>query len=119
MYGGCYVDHPRQGQPQSRRFLPPTYRVNQRANNRPTCAGHCRCRFESKDLGTAEIADISSIFSKAVQIGVDVINTENLYTLDGVRATPSAKPVGGRTTDIETLSRMRGRFFVLNRGSEK
>ncbi|MGB0136553.1 MAG: hypothetical protein ACPF83_04875 [Flavobacteriales bacterium] len=84
-----------------------------------SCAGHGRCRFEPNDYGTPEIADISSILSKAVETGLDVIKTEHRYTFDGVRATPLTKPVGGMNHGIETLSRMRGCFLSSTRGSEK
>lgn len=84
-----------------------------------SCAGHGLCRFEPNDYGTPEIADISSILSKAVETGVDVIKTEHLDMFDGVRATPLTKPVGGMNQSMETLSRMRSCVLSSTGVSEK
>ena len=77
------------------------------------------CRFEPNDYGTPEIADISSILSKAFETGVDVIKTEHLDMFDGVRATPLTKPVGGMNQGMETLSRMRSCVLSSTGGSAK
>jgi isocitrate dehydrogenase len=46
------------------------------------CTDHWRCRFKCPS-GIAQNADVADLLLKAVQAGVDVIKTENLYTFDG------------------------------------
>lgn len=47
------------------------------------CTNHWRCRFMPKDGGSISKADIVQILGNAVEKGVDVIKTENLYEFDG------------------------------------
>lgn len=49
------------------------------------CTDHWRCRFEVESGSPAEKASIPSILSKAIEEGIDVIKTENLYEFDGKR----------------------------------
>lgn len=45
------------------------------------CTDHWRCRFKSKN-GSMTNADIVTLMQKAVQKGIDVIKTENLYNFN-------------------------------------
>ncbi len=47
------------------------------------CTNHWRCRFMPKNGGTISKADVVQLLSNAVENGVDVIKTENLYEFDG------------------------------------
>lgn len=47
------------------------------------CTNHWRCRFMPKDGVSISKADIVQVLSNAVEKGVDVIKTENLYEFDG------------------------------------
>ncbi len=49
------------------------------------CTDHWRCRFEVENGHPAEKASIPKVLSKALEEGIDVIKTENLYEFDGVR----------------------------------
>lgn len=49
------------------------------------CTDHWRCRFEVENGHPAEKSSIPEVLSKALQEGIDVIKTENLYEFDGVR----------------------------------
>lgn len=49
------------------------------------CTDHWRCRFEVENGHPAEKASIPQVLSKALEEGIDVIKTENLYEFDGVR----------------------------------
>jgi isocitrate dehydrogenase len=49
------------------------------------CTDHWRCRFQAVEGKAATKADIIEVLNKAVEIGIDTIKTENLYTFDGVR----------------------------------
>ena len=49
------------------------------------CTDHWRCRFEVENGHPANKTSIPDVLSKALQEGIDVIKTENLYEFDGVR----------------------------------
>lgn len=49
------------------------------------CTDHWRCRYQKEDEGDVEKASIPQLLSKAIEVGIDVIKTENLYEFDGVR----------------------------------
>lgn len=49
------------------------------------CTDHWRCRFKPKDGGTMAKDAIIELLSKASQLDIDVIKTENLYFFDGVQ----------------------------------
>lgn len=49
------------------------------------CTDHWRCRFKPES-GSMAKSDIINLLSKADEIGIDVIKTENLYSFDGNRA---------------------------------
>ncbi len=49
------------------------------------CTDHWRCRFQAVEGKTATKADIIEVLNKAVEVGIDTIKTENLYTFDGHR----------------------------------
>ncbi|MEO1516266.1 MAG: NADP-dependent isocitrate dehydrogenase [Bacteroidota bacterium] len=49
------------------------------------CTDHWRCRFEVENGHPAEKQSIPNALSKALDEGVDIIKTENLYEFDGVR----------------------------------
>ena len=49
------------------------------------CTDHWRCRFQAKEGKSATKADINEVLSKAIDVDVDTIKTENLYTFDGER----------------------------------
>ncbi|MCG8372674.1 MAG: NADP-dependent isocitrate dehydrogenase [Balneolales bacterium] len=49
------------------------------------CTDHWRCRFEVENGHPAKKESIPQALSKALEIGIDVIKTENLYEFDGVR----------------------------------
>jgi isocitrate dehydrogenase len=49
------------------------------------CTDHWRCRFKAVEGKTATKEDIIEVLNKAVEIGIDTIKTENLYTFDGER----------------------------------
>ncbi len=49
------------------------------------CTDHWRCRFQAVEGKTATKADIIEVLNKAVEVGIDTIKTENLYTFDGNR----------------------------------
>ncbi len=49
------------------------------------CTDHWRCRFEVENGHSAKKESILNTLSKALDGGVDVIKTENLYEFDGVR----------------------------------
>lgn len=48
------------------------------------CTDHWRCRFESAEPVAA--AEVPALLQRALEAGIDVIKTENLYTFDGQRA---------------------------------
>ncbi|NIK74761.1 isocitrate dehydrogenase [Thermonema lapsum] len=48
------------------------------------CTDHWRCRFESAE--PVDAAEVPALLQRALQAGIDVIKTENLYTFDGQRA---------------------------------
>jgi isocitrate dehydrogenase len=47
------------------------------------CTDHWRCRFKPENGKNMESKDIIALMSNALQEGVDVIKTENLYAFDG------------------------------------
>lgn len=49
------------------------------------CTDHWRCRFEVENGSPAKSGSIPEILSKALEEGIDVIKTENLYEFDGER----------------------------------
>ena len=49
------------------------------------CTDHWRCRFEVENGHPAMKESIPKVLSKALEEGIDVIKTENLYEFDGVR----------------------------------
>lgn len=49
------------------------------------CTDHWRCRFEVENGHPAAKESIPHVLSKALEEGIDVIKTENLYEFDGVR----------------------------------
>jgi isocitrate dehydrogenase len=49
------------------------------------CTDHWRCRFEVENGKPAEGTSIPAILGKALETGIDVIKTENLYEFDGER----------------------------------
>ena len=49
------------------------------------CTDHWRCRFEVENGHPANKESIPNVLSKALDEGIDVIKTENLYEFDGVR----------------------------------
>ncbi len=49
------------------------------------CTDHWRCRFEMKNGSKADKKSIPGILNKAIDEGIDVIKTENLYEFDGIR----------------------------------
>jgi isocitrate dehydrogenase len=49
------------------------------------CTDHWRCRFKPKEGGTLSKADIIELLTKASQLNIDVIKTENLYFFDGIQ----------------------------------
>ncbi len=49
------------------------------------CTDHWRCRYQAKDNKTVGSEDVIAVMQRAVEEGVDVIKTENLYEFDGVR----------------------------------
>lgn len=46
---------------------------------------HWRCRFETITLGILSPLAVPDLMAAALQVGLDVIKTENLYTFDGQR----------------------------------
>jgi len=48
------------------------------------CTDHWRCRFKPTENAIMDKRDIVELLSKAIQEGIDVIKTENLYNFDGV-----------------------------------
>lgn len=49
------------------------------------CTDHWRCRFEVENGHPADKQSIPNALAKALEHGIDVIKTENLYEFDGVR----------------------------------
>jgi isocitrate dehydrogenase len=49
------------------------------------CTDHWRCRYQAKDNKTVRKEDVVAVLQKAIEEGVDVIKTENLYEFDGHR----------------------------------
>lgn len=49
------------------------------------CTDHWRCRFKPKEGGSFSKADIIELLTRASQLDIDVIKTENLYFFDGVQ----------------------------------
>jgi isocitrate dehydrogenase len=49
------------------------------------CTDHWRCRYKAQEGTTASKEDILEVLTKAVEVGIDAIKTENLYTFDGER----------------------------------
>ena len=49
------------------------------------CTDHWRCRFEVENGHPADKVSILHALAKALEKGIDVIKTENLYEFDGVR----------------------------------
>lgn len=50
------------------------------------CTDHWRCRYEVENGHPLDRSEIPKILSKALDVGIDVIKTENLYEFDGERA---------------------------------
>ena len=49
------------------------------------CTDHWRCRFEVENGNPADKKSIPDALTKALEEGIDIIKTENLYEFDGVR----------------------------------
>ena len=49
------------------------------------CTDHWRCRFQDENDKTVSNSDIIDLLARANERQIDVIKTENLYELDGVR----------------------------------
>lgn len=49
------------------------------------CTDHWRCRFEVENGHPAEKSSIPMLLGKALEVELDIIKTENLYTFDGER----------------------------------
>ncbi|WP_026210449.1 NADP-dependent isocitrate dehydrogenase [Flexithrix dorotheae] len=49
------------------------------------CTDHWRCRFEVENGHPAKKQSIPEVLVKALEQGIDVIKTENLYEFDGIR----------------------------------
>ena len=49
------------------------------------CTDHWRCRFELKDGASAKKESIPAILAQAIDVGLDIIKTENLYDFNGKR----------------------------------
>ena len=47
------------------------------------CTDHWRCRFKSPDGGLMPASAIPALMAAALEAGIDVIKTENLYQFDG------------------------------------
>lgn len=47
------------------------------------CTHHWRCRFMKEDGSPVEKKSLNKLFSNAIDVGMDVIKTENLYSFDG------------------------------------
>ena len=50
------------------------------------CTDHWRCRFKASANKLISKSDIIHLLTKAVEVDIDVIKTENLYLFDGKRA---------------------------------
>jgi isocitrate dehydrogenase len=50
------------------------------------CTDHWRCRFKPNSGATISSADILTLMNHALQHGIEIIKTENLYAFDGVAA---------------------------------
>jgi isocitrate dehydrogenase len=50
------------------------------------CTDHWRCRFKGKDDKNISKSQIIGLLTKAEEVGIDAIKTENLYKFDGVQA---------------------------------
>jgi isocitrate dehydrogenase len=50
------------------------------------CTDHWRCRFKPTSGATISSADILTLMNHALQQGVEIIKTENLYAFEGVAA---------------------------------
>lgn len=48
------------------------------------CTDHWRCRYKPKANGKISNSDIPRLMNLAIEHGIDVIKTENLYAFDGV-----------------------------------
>lgn len=49
------------------------------------CTDHWRCRYEIKREGSVDKTVIPALLNRAIEEGIDIIKTENLYTFDGHR----------------------------------
>jgi isocitrate dehydrogenase len=49
------------------------------------CTDHWRCRFEVNNGMPANQRSIPQLLAQALEEGIDVIKTENLYEFDGVK----------------------------------
>lgn len=49
------------------------------------CTDHWRCRFEVENGHPAQRESVVQALNKALEVGVDIIKTENLYEFDGKR----------------------------------
>ena len=50
------------------------------------CTDHWRCRIKPKENCKLSSSDIVTLLSKAIDLNIDVIKTENLYSFDGKHA---------------------------------
>lgn len=50
------------------------------------CTDHWRCRFKPQGGVVMTHADVVSLLGKAMQVGIDVVKTENLYAFNGKAA---------------------------------
>lgn len=48
------------------------------------CTDHWRCRYKPTAIGKISNSDIPKLMNLAIEHGIDVIKTENLYAFDGV-----------------------------------
>lgn len=50
------------------------------------CTDHWRCRFYGKNDAKLKNSEIVQLMSKALELDIDVVKTENLYAFDGVKS---------------------------------
>ena len=49
------------------------------------CTDHWRCRFQTFDETNITSLSVVKLLTSAIDFGIDVIKTENLYQFDGVK----------------------------------
>ena len=50
------------------------------------CTDHWRCRFQNKNASVIDKSEIVKLLSKAIDLNIDTIKTENLYAFEGKSA---------------------------------